>query len=1056
MYQTGDAVNNPVSVNTLYQLTLNPLENIASGDRAAYTVTRRDVNNNGVTTGTNQSVYLFANGTTGSFYGAASGGTQIYRVIIPVGSSSADFWFTATKPGTYTITASDKYPADGPTGLRDATDDIIVSTSPASQYLVTSSATTAYPGGLVTISAQLADKEGNPVTTAGKVVSWGSTNGGEFSNPKNTNGSGIATVTFKVSSTIGTQHIVTATSDATITGTSSKITVVQNLPANQAHGINFANIKGVQAEIKWTNGTGAKRAVFIKQSGVTSATATPVNNISYTAVAIFEKGSPIGNSGWYCVFNGAGNGTGNVETITVTGLYPELNYQVQVFEYNGEPLAEQYLKTTAMDNPKNVKTQSNNADLTGLTTSQGDLYPTFDKDVLNYSISVVTGADKITFTPTFTGSGKTVAVGVYPTVNSGSASGELSLNYGPNTIYVVVTAQDATTKTYTITIVRADGSAPTEQAHDITFTSVTTTSMTVNWVKGNGTNRVAFIKQASSGVALPDDGTTYPANVAYGVGTPIGSGWYCILNDGSGASSVSVSGLSPGTGYIVQVFEYNGTTGAEKFNTSTETLNPNTKTTAYLENLWSGATDTDWNKTTNWTLGHIPTSSDNVSIGNIIDGGIVVRYPEISAEATCNNILIASSASITILSTGKFDVGGSITNNHGANGLIIRSSGTQTGSMIVLGATIGSGTVERYTINDRWYLISPPANKTVKGFLADNWNIPYWQNIEGDANTITDNYAFAQYLTASNIWGSYFSDTNMGSGKVNETVLMGKGTGYKIRTVDDNRSPVLIFKGELNVGSVAIPVTHGIGDNSNNSWNCVGNPYTSAICLNSAARPTDNLLDANIDAPNTKSVDRNYGAIYYWKDDGSIKTYESINKSDGESYAQVGQAFFIKGNISDNSLNFTPAMQVHKNEVLLKSATTPHPQIQLVTTINNAAYATKIRFIDGTTNGLDVGYDAGLFRADPNFALYTRLVEDNGVNFQLQCLPPTGYNKLVIPIGIDSKAGGEIVFTVQTVQLDTDCKVILEDKLTNTFTDLSKDSYKAYVAANTAGTGSGR
>jgi hypothetical protein len=60
---------------------------------------------------------------------------------------------------------------------------------------------------------------------------------------------------------------------------------------------------------------------------------------------------------------------------------------------------------------------------------------------------------------------------------------------------------------------------------------------------------------------------------------------------------------------------------------------------------------------------------------------------------------------------------------------------------------------------------------------------------------------------------------------------------------------------------------------------------------------------------------------------------------------------------------------------------------------------------------------------------------------------------MVIPLGIDSKAGGEIVFTVQTVQLDPICKVILEDRLTNTFTDLSKNSYKIVVAANTAGTG---
>jgi hypothetical protein len=59
----------------------------------------------------------------------------------------------------------------------------------------------------------------------------------------------------------------------------------------------------------------------------------------------------------------------------------------------------------------------------------------------------------------------------------------------------------------------------------------------------------------------------------------------------------------------------------------------------------------------------------------------------------------------------------------------------------------------------------------------------------------------------------------------------------------------------------------------------------------------------------------------------------------------------------------------------------------------------------------------------------------------------------VIRFGIECNAGGEIVFSVQVVQLDPYCKVILEDKLTNTFTDLSKNSYKAAVGSNTTGTG---
>ena len=146
-------------------------------------------------------------------------------------------------------------------------------------------------------------------------------------------------------------------------------------------------------------------------------------------------------------------------------------------------------------------------------------------------------------------------------------------------------------------------------------------------------------------------------------------------------------------------------------------------------------------------------------------------------------------------------------------------------------------------------------------------------------------------------------------------------------------------------------------------------------------------------------------------------------------------------------------MQVHQIDAPFKTTSVVYPSIKLKAQSGTKSFTTDLLFIDGATKGLDFGYDAGLFTTDKSFALYTKLVDDNGVNFQLQCLPPTNYDKLVIPVGIDSKAGDEIVFSVQAVQLDPVCKVILEDRLTNTFTDFSKDNYKAAVAANTAGTG---
>jgi hypothetical protein len=1032
-YNTASAVVNPSTVNTLYKLSLNAPLDIQAGATAAYTVTLRDFNNNAVpASGTSQSVYLTVTGTTGGFYNAAISGTQIYSVVIPVSSSSANFWFTATKPGSYTITASDKFPADGSTGLADASDVIAVTSGTAAKYIVTSSAYTANASGQVTITAQLADQFDNAVATQNQPVTWSSTNLGGFSSSTSlTNGSGIATILFTVSPTVSTQHTVTATTNS-ITGTSSIITVVE-APTLQATNILFSNPKATQMDISWTIGNGAKRVVFIKQTSLSEST-IPVNKTTYTAKNNFGAGTQI-STGWFCVYNGTGN------SLTVTGLSPVIGYRVQVFEYNGDAGFEQYNINTADNNPANFTTPSNIANLTTLTVSQGTLYPEFSANVTEYTDYVSSAVLNMTVTPTVTESHATIKVNTI-SVNSGSPSQVISLVTGKNTITTVVTAQDGTTKTYIITVIKADAGAPATQATNILFSSVTGSSMTVSWTIGNGSRRAVFMKQASSGVGLPVDNTTYQADPFFGDGTQIGTtGWYCIYK-GTAATSGTISGLTSGTDYVVQVFEFNGSDGAEKYNASVATNNPMTRKTAYTLNTWSGVSDSDWHKSVNWTLNHVPISGEDVTIGNV-DMVNVYCYPQISATAVCRNLTIASLASVTVLATGTFDVSGNITNSHGVDGLIIKSTATGTGSMIVQGA-IGSGTVERYTEDDRWYLLSPPAIQGVSPFLDYNKAIPYWQDLKDDPNTLTDQYAMARYDSPNNHWEAYFSDTNLGTGGAFAGVNLIAGVAYKAMTTQNstNTNSTLYFKGDLNVGNKSVAV------NGDNSWSCVGNPYTSAIRLNDPSSLTANFLDANVDAPNTKSIDRNYAAIYYW--DNTSKSYKIINKSDPMEYAQVGQGFFVKGRITNALIDFTPSMQIHQNANELKTATFAHPQIILNADFGTDKYATKIRFIEGMSSGLDVGYDAGLFRAASGFALYTKLVEDNGVNFQLQCLPTNQYKDLVVPVGVDSKAAGEVVFSAVGTNLEAGCKMILEDRLTHTFTDLSTNTYKAAVVANTA------
>jgi hypothetical protein len=96
----------------------------------------------------------------------------------------------------------------------------------------------------------------------------------------------------------------------------------------------------------------------------------------------------------------------------------------------------------------------NDANLSGLVLSAGALTPSFDPAVVSYSASVVGATDSVTVTPTVAAGGSTVTVNGNA-VTSGSASPALALSVGSNTVTIRVTAQDAGTKTYTLTVNRA-------------------------------------------------------------------------------------------------------------------------------------------------------------------------------------------------------------------------------------------------------------------------------------------------------------------------------------------------------------------------------------------------------------------------------------------------------------------------------------------------------------------------------------------------------------------------------------------------------------------------
>jgi hypothetical protein len=427
--------------------------------------------------------------------------------------------------------------------------------------------------------------------------------------------------------------------------------------------------------------------------------------------------------------------------------------------------------------------------------------------------------------------------------------------------------------------------------------------------------------------------------------------------------------------------------------------------------IWTGAVNTNWHEPGNWVGSVMPDASRAVIIP------LTVKMPVIQQVAVCRNLTIASGATVKINPLFNLTVIGTLTNNT-INGLIIESDTNGTGSVIAASAA-GTGTaeVQRYMSGNQWHNVSSPVMQSISSFLSNNTNIPTKLASRG----ITD------YNTANDAWNAYFTNATAGD--------LESAKGYLLR---NDANGIVKFNGAIYTGTQNIALSpSGLG------WNLIGNPFTSALKVNTAAGIKSFL------AVNAGNLDPSFVSIYVWNG----TQYDIINNASGAEFATVGQGFFVKSSIGDNAA-FTPEMQVHQPTVPLKSGTVI-PEIKLLVSSAGKSASTGIKFIEGTTNGLDPGYDAGVFKANPLFSVFTNLVDNNNVEFGLQCLPLANIGTLTIPVGIDFSSGGEVTFSAQLVNLPSKSKIVFEDRLLNVSTTFNsgKSEYKTTIAANSRGTG---
>jgi hypothetical protein len=459
----------------------------------------------------------------------------------------------------------------------------------------------------------------------------------------------------------------------------------------------------------------------------------------------------------------------------------------------------------------------------------------------------------------------------------------------------------------------------------------------------------------------------------------------------------------------------------------------------YPADLWSweGAVSTAWGTPSNWNRGTFPGNNVLVRISPSENHPVI-------AEGTTYNLLdveIQKGAILSVNPGASLTLSGRLVNLADSSGLVLKSDNTSSGSLIDTTKGVRA-TVERYINKDRWYMVSAAVKgQEIPAFLLNTANqIPLKE----------PNYGMMFYSEPQGGWRSYTTTSNSGE--------MVSGQGYLVRRQTADGS--VISYGELNTGDIDIAITR-----ERNGWNAIGNPFPSAIGVTAGATSIQNFISRN-----AKSFDPMYAALYLWDEPSprvpgvsyykiiSNAGFQTTRESIGQNYLQPGQGFIVKAK-KDTVMTFTREMRLHQhasNNFFKKSTGMAWPGIQLRMSTTAKAASTVVTFHRNMTLGLDVTYDAGMLGGDPSFRLYTRLIEDNGVNFAIQCLPDYSDGPMIVSLGVDYKEGGVLTFAADgTVVMPAGFNVLLEDRQTGIYTDLGKAGavYSLAVPPATSGTG---
>lgn len=423
----------------------------------------------------------------------------------------------------------------------------------------------------------------------------------------------------------------------------------------------------------------------------------------------------------------------------------------------------------------------------------------------------------------------------------------------------------------------------------------------------------------------------------------------------------------------------------------------------------------NWSNTSNWSLARLPFAKDRVIINENANSVADVNNFRVQKITNLGATTVNKSNSIIV---DEFDNSGIFT---------LISDRNTSGNLLIKTKTTGAITFKKeQLLANKWHLIAVPVQgQKIKAFAENSEN-----EIRTNTTVSPVRYAIGYYddlQSAENKWQYFTTETNP-----NEVFTNAKG--YAISRETDGGVSAL---GTLNIEDVEKTLVA-------NSWNAIGNPYTTYYPLNKNAE--QNFITENIDKLQIP-------ATYAW-DSIQEKYVAYTNLAVSETnFIPAGKGFFVKTN---NSTSVEFKRDDRLISTISSKAQSQTPFLTLTVSNNKSKVVnTSVVFSKTASLSFDKEEDIENFEG-ALFDVNTRLVENaNGKNYTIQSLSEESLANVIIPLNLKASKNDDIVFTLNSNNLPDDVKVYLEDKEENVTTriDLENATYSVSLKEDANGTG---